>query len=114
MGKSVHVQQESLFTFDRNGCSRWAGIGVQLAREYATARLSAAEHLKEAWEDALGMVRDTPLTAPLRCLGNNTRLSLHLARSVARLSGDTWRDLHRINRERREHVHLVDRESSRR
>ena len=34
-GKSVHVQQESLFTFDRNGCSRWAGIGVQLAREYA-------------------------------------------------------------------------------
>ena len=35
MGKSVHVQQESLFTFDRNGCSRWAGIGVQLAREYA-------------------------------------------------------------------------------
>jgi hypothetical protein len=34
-GKSVHVQQESLFTFDRNGCSRSAGIGVQLAREYA-------------------------------------------------------------------------------
>ena len=38
MGKSVHVQQESLFTFDRNGCSRWAGIGVQLAREYALGR----------------------------------------------------------------------------
>ena len=35
-GKSVHVQQESLFTFDRNGCSRSAGIGVQLAREYAS------------------------------------------------------------------------------
>ena len=34
-GKSVHVQQESVFTFSRNGCSHWAGMGVQLQREYA-------------------------------------------------------------------------------
>ena len=37
-GKSVHVQQESVFTFSRNGCSHWAGMGVQLQREYAAWR----------------------------------------------------------------------------
>ena len=36
-GKSVHVQQESVFTFSRNGCSHWAGMGVQLQREYAAS-----------------------------------------------------------------------------
>ncbi len=42
--KSVHVQQESLFTFDRNGCSRWAGIGVQLAREYAQCQIDQGDY----------------------------------------------------------------------
>ena len=38
-GKSVHVQQESVFTFSRNGCSHWAGMGVQLQREYAELQI---------------------------------------------------------------------------
>ena len=38
-GKSVHVQQESVFTFSRNGCSHWAGMGVQLQREYAAVEI---------------------------------------------------------------------------
>ena len=40
-GKSVHVQQESVFTFSRNGCSHWAGMGVQLQREYALMTAAA-------------------------------------------------------------------------
>ena len=51
-GKSVHVQQESLFTFDRNGCSRWAGIGVQLAREYAADTRYRAEQFSAALQPA--------------------------------------------------------------
>ena len=33
--KSVHLQPESLFTLNQNGCSRSSGMGVQDEPEYA-------------------------------------------------------------------------------
>ncbi|MCB1676789.1 MAG: hemerythrin domain-containing protein [Halioglobus sp.] len=128
-GRRVHRQYRNLARklrrnlrreVERGALLEWVGIEALLeslevvSMACETARLSTAEHLKEAWQDALGTVRDTPLTAPLRCLGNNTRLSLRLARTVAGISGDAWRDLVRINRERRDHMHLVERVSPRR
>lgn len=37
--ESVHLQPEFMFTFNQNGCSRSARIGVHLGSEYASRKL---------------------------------------------------------------------------
>ena len=45
--KSVHLQPESLFTLNQNGCSRSSGMGVQDEPEYAFESCILRDYLSE-------------------------------------------------------------------
>jgi hypothetical protein len=76
---------------------------------YESARHSASDHAREAWEECLGLFRQSPLTAPLQCAASNTRISLRLLEDIAKISRDTYEDLARVNQERKDRIRLLDR-----
>jgi len=81
---------------------------------YDSARDSAQEHTRTALQESVALFRRAPLTAPLRCVANNTRVALHLFSQVAEISRETLQDLSRVNQERRDRVRLLDRGDARR
>ena len=58
------------------------------------------------------MFREAPLSAPLRCAANNTRLTLQLFGEVAEISWETLQDLSRVNQERKDRLRLMARNSA--
>ena len=105
---------------ERGTLTEW--IGVEAFMEsldvvsiaYESARDTAGEHLRGAFNDALEYVKKDPLSAPLRCAANNTRVAFRLLGDVADISRETLDDLSRVNQERRDRIRLLDRESSQR
>ena len=79
---------------------------LAMARE--SARNSAGDHLRAAWDDGVQMFRESALTAPWRCAGNNARLGLRLLQDVAEISRDAVDDLSRVNREHKARIRLMD------
>jgi hemerythrin-like domain-containing protein len=79
---------------------------------YESARDTTGDSLRGAWRDAQGFFREAPLSAPLRCVANNTRVTLRLLGEVVAISRETLDDLSRVNQERRNRVRLLDRNSS--
>jgi hemerythrin-like domain-containing protein len=75
---------------------------------YDSARSSAGDHVRLAWEDGVEMFRESLLTAPLRCAANNTKLSLRLLQEVAEISREALGDLSRVNQERKARIRLMD------
>ncbi|WP_240732764.1 hemerythrin domain-containing protein [Halioglobus maricola] len=71
-----------------------------VSRAYESAGASASDHFHTAVEDARSMFQEEPLTAPLRCVANNTRLSVSFAKEVVALSRDAIDDLAELNGER--------------
>ena len=61
------------------------------------------------YDCSLDMLRDKPLSAPLRVAANNTRVALRLLGDVASISMETLDDLGRVNRERQDRVRMLDR-----
>ena len=98
----------------------WIGIEAFMesldvvAIAYESARDKAGEEVRGAFDDALEYVKKDPLSAPLRCAANNTRVAFRLLADVADISRETLGDLARVNRERKDRVRLLDREVSRR
>ena len=78
---------------------------------YESARGSAGDHVKIAWDEGLEMFRESPVTAPLRCAANNARLGLRLVQEVAEISRDAVGDLARVNQERKDRIRLLDSQS---
>lgn len=75
---------------------------------YESARGSAGDHVKIAWDEGLELFRESAVTAPLRCAANNARLSLRLIQEVAEISRDAVGDLVRVNQERKDRMRLLD------
>ncbi len=94
-------------------------IGVEALMEsldvvsiaYESARDTASDLLRTALQDSLGFFRKAPLSAPLRCVANNTRVTFRLLGEVAEISRETFDDLSRVNQARKDRVRLLDRES---
>jgi hemerythrin-like domain-containing protein len=74
---------------------------------------TASNHMRTALKESLGYFRQAPLSAPLRCVANNTRVTLHLLGEVAEISRETLGDLSRVNRERKDRIRLLDRKPAR-
>jgi hemerythrin-like domain-containing protein len=73
-----------------------------------SARGTAREHVRLAWDEGVDLFRESVLTAPVRCAANNARLGLQLVQEVSEISRDALGDLSRVNKERRERVRLMD------
>jgi hypothetical protein len=73
-----------------------------------SARGSADEHVRMAWDEGREMFRDSFITAPWLCAANNARLGLRLAQQVAEISRDAMGDLARVNGERKSRMRLLD------
>ena len=73
-----------------------------------SARGSADEHARMAWDEGLEMFRESFISAPWLCAANNARLGLRLAQEVAEISRDAVGDLSRVNEERKSRIRLLD------
>jgi hemerythrin-like domain-containing protein len=78
---------------------------LSMAQDSAYAVTS--NHLRAAWDDSRDIIRQTPLSAPLRCAANNTRQTFHWMGEVLEITRDTIDDLGRVSRERRERIKLL-------
>ena len=74
---------------------------------YESARDTAVDHIRAAFDDSRELFRESPLSAPLRCAVNNARLTARLLENVADISRDTVDDLARVNQERRDRMRLL-------
>jgi hemerythrin-like domain-containing protein len=105
---------------ERGTLVQW--IGVEALMEslevmsiaYDSTRDTAQEHARTALQESIALFRRTPLSAPLRCVANNTRVALRLFGEVAEISRETLQDLSRVNQERKDRVRLLDRSDTRR
>ena len=90
--------------------AEWAGLGAAIEswEIISSARRSAlgvtGETLRQSAKDSLRILGETPLTAGLRCVVNNTRLGGHWLTEVVDIARDAGADLARVNRERREQL----------
>jgi hemerythrin-like domain-containing protein len=102
---------------ERGTMIEWMGVEafmeslevVSIAVE--SARDTTGESLRLAAQDSLKYFREAPLSAPLRCFANNTRITFRLLGEVAGISRETLDDLSRVNQERKDRVRLMDRNS---
>ena len=79
-----------------------------LSMAYESARGSAGEHVRIAWEEGLELFRESAVTAPLRCAANNARLGLRLIQEIADISREALGDISRVNQERKDRIRLLD------
>jgi hemerythrin-like domain-containing protein len=105
---------------ERGTMVEWIGIEALMESlevvsiAYESTRDTVGNHVRSALQDSLEMFREAPLSAPLRCVANNTRVTLRLLGEVADISRETLDDLSRVNQERKDRVRLMDRGSARR
>ena len=105
---------------ERGTMIEWMGVEafmeslevVSIAVE--SARDTAGESLRDAVQDSLSYFRETPISAPIRCFANNTRITLRLLGEVVGISRETLGDLSRVNQERKDRVRLMDRNEGQR
>jgi hemerythrin-like domain-containing protein len=100
---------------ERGTMVEWIGIEALMESlevvsiAYESARHSTVDHAKEAWEECLELLRQSPLTAPFQCAASNARITLRLMEDIAEISRDTYDDLSRVNQERKDRIRLLDR-----
>ena len=80
---------------------------------YDSARSTAETHARDALNDALGYFQKAPLSAPVRCALNNTRLTFRLLGDIAEISLETLDDLSQVNQARKDRMRLLSREARR-
>ncbi len=105
---------------ERGTLVQW--IGVEALMEslevvsiaYESARDTTSEHVRTALQESIELFRAAPLSAPLRCAANNTRVTWLLLGEMVEISRETVQDLSRVNQERKDRIRLMDRGSARR
>ena len=80
---------------------------------YDSARSTAETHARDALNDALGYFQKAPLSAPVRCAVNNTRLTFRLLGDIAEISLETLDDLSQVNQARKDRMRLLSRDARR-
>jgi len=101
---------------ERGVVAEWVGLEAMLESlevvniAYESARDTTQEHLRTALDDSLDYFREAPLSAPLRCIANNTRVTLRLLGEVAEISMETLEDLSRVNQARKDRLRLLQRD----
>jgi hemerythrin-like domain-containing protein len=103
---------------ERGTLVEWIGIEalmeslevVSIAVE--SARDTTEGSLRGAFKDSLKYFREAPLSAPMRCVANNTRITFRLLGEVAEISRETLDDLSRVNQERKDRVRLLSRKAA--
>lgn len=99
---------------ERGTMVEWVGIEALmeslevLSMAYEAAQGSAGDHLKKAMDDSLELLRESPLSAPLRCTANNVRLGMQLLEEFGGISRDAMKDLSRVNQARKDRIRLLD------
>ncbi len=107
-------------TVERGTVLEWIGIEAFLESleavsiGYESTRETASDSLREAVRDSLAYFREAPLTAPWRCVTNNTRVTFRLLTEMARISLETLDDLSHVNQERLDRIRWLDRNTARR
>ena len=104
---------------ERGTMIEWMGVEafmesievVSIAVE--SARDTTGDSLRTAVKDSIQYFREAPLSAPLRCFANNTRITLRLLNEVAGISRETLDDLSCVNQERKDRIRLMDRNTAR-
>ncbi len=100
---------------ERGTMVEWIGIEAfmesleVLSQAYDIVRSTAEDHFKSAVEESRELFNEAPLTAPVRCAVNNTRLSMALVREMLNISREAFEDLSRVNKARQERVDILDR-----
>ena len=79
-----------------------------VSQAYESARNTAGEHARLAWDEGVELVRESAVTAPWHLAANNARLGLRLIQEVAEISRDALGDISRVNRERKARIRLMD------
>ena len=101
---------------ERGTMVEWIGLEALLesfevmSMAYDSGKDITGEHLRTALDDSLSILREKPLTAPLHCALNNTRLTFSWMGDLADVSRDTLADLVKVNQERKDRVRLLDQE----
>ncbi|MEP1469967.1 MAG: hemerythrin domain-containing protein [Halieaceae bacterium] len=101
---------------ERTAMVEWVGLEALLesfevmSMAYDSGKDITGEHVRTALDESLSILREKPLTAPLRCAVNNTRLTFSWMGDLADVSRDTLADLVKVNQERKDRVRLLDRE----
>jgi hemerythrin-like domain-containing protein len=80
---------------------------------YDSALEITTDHLSTAVDESLEFFREAPLTAPLRCIANNTRVTFRLLGEMAEISLETLDDLSRVNQVRKDRIRLMERDPRR-
>lgn len=102
-------------TVEKGAMVEWVAIEALMesmevmSMGYEAARDTTGDHLRTAWKESTGILRQAPLTGVFRCATNNTRLTVSWLENVFGISKDTLGDLARVNQQRRDRVRLLDR-----
>jgi len=100
---------------ERGTMAEWIGLEAfmesveVMSMAMQSARHTARDHLQAVLDDSRDAFRQAPLTAPLQCMVNNTKLTLRLIGEMADISRDTYHDISRVNQERLDRIRLLDR-----
>jgi hemerythrin-like domain-containing protein len=103
---------------ERGAVVEWIGVEAfmesleVISIAYESTRDTTSDSVRGAWRDALKFFRERPLSAPLRCVANNTRVTIRLLGEVVDISRETLEDLARVNQERKDRVRLLERDRS--
>ena len=100
---------------ERGAITEWVGVEAALeslevlSMAWQNGRVSTLDHLSSAARESLYIALSQPLRAPLLCTVNNGRLGLDWLQDMAQIYQDTFRDLGRVERERRDRLRLLRR-----
>ena len=102
---------------ERGAMAEWIGIEAMMESlevvsiAYESARDTVGNQMRDALHDSLEMLKEAPLSAPLRVAANNAKVTFRLLGEMADISKETLDDLSRVNQARKDRVRLLERES---
>ena len=100
--------------------AEWIGIDAfmesleVMSIGYESARDTTSTHVRAALQESMKLIRESPVSAPLLCAANNTRMTFRLLGEYTEISRETANDLSRVNRERKDRIRLLQRGGRRR
>lgn len=100
---------------ERGAVTEWVGVEAALesfevlSMAWQNGRVSTLDYLSSAARESLYIALDKPLQAPLLCAVNNSRLGLGWLQDMSEIYRDTFRDLGRVEQERRDRLRLLRR-----
>jgi hemerythrin-like domain-containing protein len=104
-------------SIEQQTLTEWIGIEAfmesleVLSLAYDSSRHSAGEHGRDAFKEAIDIILEDPLAAPLKVAANNARMTLGFVAEVAEISRETFTDLASVNQARKDRARLLARKT---